>query len=178
VQLSVEEQIDKFDSARVLGGQVKRALPFMISIPPAVRILPMDSKQEPGFAGCSAREIQHQFFLVELARRAGTPGKYCYRKVGLRAEPGTVVLFQYAGRIIASAVLAEVERFKKTELDDVRGALYFDVKTIKVFDPVDAAFIRKFWPEVTRLGQAKWSLDPESFGEFERRLTGVEVPEL
>jgi hypothetical protein len=138
----------------------------------------MDSKREPGFVGCSARDIQHQFFLVELARRARPPGKYCYRKIGLRAEPGTVVLFQYDGRIIASAALAEVERFSKTELDAFRGALYFDVKTIKVFDPVDAAFIRKIWPQVTRLGQAKWSLDPGSYEEFERQLTGVESPEL
>jgi hypothetical protein len=138
----------------------------------------MDSKHEPGFVGCSAQEIQQQFFLVELARRGRPPGKYCYRKVGLRAEPGTVVLFQYAGRIIASAVLAEVERFKKTEFDDVRGALYFDVKTIRIFDPVDAAFVRKIWPQVTRLGQAKWSLHPKSYEEFERQLTGVEAPEL
>ena len=128
--------------------------------------------------GCSAEEIQHQFFLLELARRAGTPGKYCYRKIGLRAEPGTVVLFQYAGRIIASAVLANVEQFSKTEFDAVRGALYFDVKTIKVFDPIDAEFIRKFWPQVTRLGQAKWSLDPGRYAEFERQLTGVLRPEF
>jgi hypothetical protein len=138
----------------------------------------MDSKQEPGFVGCSAQEIQQQFFLVELARRAKPPGKYCYRKIGLRAGPGTVVLFQYAGKIVASAVIAAVERFKKSELDAFHGALYFDVKTIRVFDPVDAAFIRKIWPQVTRLGQAKWSLDPEAYEEFERRLTGVEAPGL
>jgi hypothetical protein len=52
------------------------------------------------------------------------------------------------------------------------------VKTIRVFDPVDAEFIRKIWPQVTRLGQAKWSLDPALYEKFERQLTGVEVPEI
>ena len=79
-----------------------KARAFMRTIPPAVRILPMDSKNEPGFVGCSAEEIQRQFFLKELVRPGRSPGRYAYRKVGLRAEPEQAVLFQYDGRIIAS----------------------------------------------------------------------------
>jgi hypothetical protein len=136
----------------------------------------MDSKEEPGFKGCSALDVQHQYFLNELVRAERPPGKYYYHKSGLKAEPGTVVLFQYAGKIIASAVLKAVERFDKTEHGAYNGALHFDVNTIRVFDPVGAEIVVKIWPQVKRLGQAKWSLDPKRYAAFERELTGVERP--
>jgi hypothetical protein len=88
------------------------------------------------------------------------------------------VLFQFAGKIIASALLTSVERFAKPETGGYEGAYYFDVNSIKVFDPVGPAVLSKFWPQVTRLGQAKWSLDPQRYSEFERNLTGVETPVL
>jgi hypothetical protein len=136
----------------------------------------MDSKEEPGFAGSSAEDVQRLFFLGELLRPDRSPGKYSYHKSGLRAEPGTVVLFQYTGKIIASAVLTAVERFQTTEKGGYDGALYFDVNSIKVFDPVGVEVVVKIWPQVKRLGQAKWSLDPKHFAAFERELTGVERP--
>jgi hypothetical protein len=147
----------------------------MSAIPPAVRILPMDSKQEPGFVGCTAAEVQHQYFLNELLRPERAAGKYCYHKSGLRAVPGTVVLFQYAGKIIASAVLTHAERFDRTEPGGYGGALHFDVNSIRVFDPVGAEVVVKIWPSVKRLGQAKWSLDPKRYAAFERELTRVET---
>jgi hypothetical protein len=135
----------------------------------------MDSKDEPGFVGCSAEEIQQHYFLNELLRPTRPPGKYCYHKLGLRAEPGTVVLFQYEGRIIASGILRCIERFEVAEPGGYHGALHFDVESIKVFDPVDAGVIAGIWPRVKRLGQAKWSLDPKRYAEFQQRLTGVEL---
>jgi hypothetical protein len=150
----------------------------MSSTPPAVRILPMDSKETPGFVGRSIEEIQQQFFLHELARPQMPAGRYRYRKSGLRAERGTVVLFQFAGKIIASAVLTSVERFETAEMGGYEGAYYFDVNSIKVFDPISPAIVSSIWPQVTRLGQAKWSLDPKRYAAFERKLTGIETPEF
>ena len=138
----------------------------------------MDSKEEPGFVGCSIEEVQRQYFLSELLRPGRPPGRYRYHKLGLRAEPGTVVLFQYSGRIIASAVLTGIERFDTTTPDNCGGAYHFDTASIKVFDPVDAAALGTIWPQVKRFGQAKWSLDPKSYARFERLLTGVETPVL
>lgn len=143
--------------------------------PPAVRVLPMDSKTEPGFAGASIEEIQQQFFLRQLPTRSPTPGQFEHRKAGLKAEAGTVVLFQFRGRIIASAVLLGSERFAPATSDGFDGAYYFDAKTIRVFDAVDAAGLREFWPNVSRLGQAKWSLDPRKYAAFERSVKGVEA---
>ncbi|HEX4611348.1 MAG TPA: hypothetical protein VH092_24355 [Urbifossiella sp.] len=149
----------------------------MGAVPPAVRVLPMDSG-EPGFAGCTIEEVQQQFFLGELARPSRSPGRYSYRKVGLRAEPGTVVLFQFAGRIVASATLLEAVRYDEPQPGGHAGEYHFDVSTIRVFDPVDAEALGKIWPQVTRLGQAKWTLNPEHYGEFERLQTGVESPRV
>jgi hypothetical protein len=150
----------------------------MGTVPPAVRVLPMDSKEEPGFAGSTAEEVQQQYFLYELVRPTRPAGRFCYHKLGLRADPGTVVLFQFAGRIIASAVLVDVIRYETPQPGGHAGEYHFDVHSIKVFDPVDATALGQVWPQVKRLGQAKWSLDPERYGEFERLLTNVESPRL
>lgn len=146
------------------------------TIPP-VRILPMDSREEPGFAGKSAHTIQQEFFLDKLIRPGGHPGRFRYRRAGLAAPPGTIVLFQFAGHIIASAVLNGTERYNPPQ-GPHKGAMYFDPTSIKVFDPVGADVVSAIWPEVTRFGQAKWKLDGIRFPDFERRLTGVKTAKL
>jgi hypothetical protein len=142
---------------------------------PAVRILPMDSKTEPFFVGLSAEMVQQQFFLGTLLGQGRPPGKYEYRAVGLRALPGTVVLFQYTGKIVASATLHHVERFAEPEGSHT-GAYHFEVASIKVFDPVGPEVISRIWPNFTGFGQAKWNLDPKGYLAFEQSLTGVETP--
>ena len=146
----------------------------MTQSPPAIRILPMDSKATPGFVGASIEDVQRLFFLNALVVQP-VPGRFHYCKSGLRAEPGTVVLFQFQGRIIASAILVGIERFETPEPGGHVGAYLFDVESIRVFDPVDAATLGKVWPNVSRLGQAKWDLDPKGYAKFERMLTGVET---
>src|SRR4051812_49308898 len=58
---------------------------------PAVRIWPMSDKLE-GFVARSIEDVQVSVFLDGLP---ACGGRYRYPKVGLNAEPGTVVLFQY-----------------------------------------------------------------------------------
>ena len=77
----------------------------MFAKPPVVRILPMDSQLE--FEGRSVEEVQQTFFLKELLGPERPPGKYWYREKGLNSDSGTTVLFQYDGRLIASATLIE-----------------------------------------------------------------------
>ena len=142
---------------------------------PAVRILPMDSHLE--FDGRSIEDVQQRFFLKELVGDGRPPGKYWYRALGLKATSGTLVLFQYEGKLIASAKLIDVERFKTAEKGTYNGALYFDVKSIRIFDPVGADVVSSVWPEVKRFSHVKWSLDPERYAAFEQKFTGVEKPE-
>ena len=148
----------------------------MSATPPAVRILPMDSQLE--FDGRSIEEVQQTFFLKELLGPERLPGKYWYREAGLNADPGTTVLFQYDGRLIASATLMEVERFETPEKGTYRGALYFDVNSIRVFDPIGPEVVAAIWPEFKGFSHVKWTLDPEGLAQFERKLTSVERPKL
>jgi hypothetical protein len=143
----------------------------MADVTPAIRILPMSTEE---FEGRTAEEVQLQFFLTELPSREG--GRYEYRTAGLDAEAGTIVLFQYDKRIIASAVFERRERFEQPE-GPYHGALYFDIDSIRVFDPVGPDLLQHVWPEeFDGFGNAKLQLNAEAFPEFERRLTGIEVP--
>src|SRR5687768_9033184 len=111
-----------------------------ISIP-AVRILPM-SDQLAGFRGRSIEDVQRRCFLRDLPKMAG---RWRYPRIGLSAEPGTVVLFQYRARIIASAVFLRDEKFDKPR-GGYAGALWFEPKSVRTFDPVDGDAMRKAWP--------------------------------
>jgi hypothetical protein len=60
---------------------------------PGVRILPMDSELE--FNDRTIEQVQQSFFLKTLVGDGRPPGMYHYREAGLKAEHGTIVLFQY-----------------------------------------------------------------------------------
>ena len=139
---------------------------------PAVRILPM-STDEPSFRGRSIDDVQTWFFLAELpfTRR----GAYHYINQGLVAEPGTVVLFQYDKRIVATATLRATERFEGPQ-HGFTGVLRFDPASIRVFDPVGPDEVRAAWPAFKGFNRVKQSLGPAGWPAFERRLTNVTAP--
>jgi hypothetical protein len=141
---------------------------------PAVRILPM-SPNEKTFRGRSVEDVQYGFFLVELPAPERN-GRYRYPTSGLSAEPGTAVLFQYDGRIIASAIFDRHERFERPE-GGYKGALWFDVKSIRIFRPVGPDEVRAIWPEFRHFGHVKQYLDPTNYPAFEKQLVGVVAPE-
>src|SRR3954470_19653054 len=76
---------------------------------PAVRILPM-SDQADGFRGRTVEDVQRGCFLRDLPRGKG---RWRYQASGLNAQPGTVVLFQFKARIIASGVFLRDEKFER-----------------------------------------------------------------
>lgn len=138
---------------------------------PSVRILPMSDKLD-GFRRRTIEQVQAQVFLRSLPRMNG---RYRYQSAGLNAEPGTVVLFQFKSRIIASAVFL---RDEKLETPDGKhgGALYFEAESFRTFDPVDAAEMRKVWPAFRGFGHVKQALNPTRFSIFKRRLKNVAMP--
>jgi hypothetical protein len=139
---------------------------------PAVRILPM-SDQIPGFRGRSIEDVQHRVFLRLLPTRNG---RYRYRSSGLNAPPGTIVLFQFRARIIATAVLVRDERFKRP-VKDVSGILHFEPASFRAFDPVDAKTMRAIWPQFRNFGHVKQFLNPARYPSFKRRLRHVASPD-
>ena len=108
---------------------------------PPIRILPMSDKA-PGFENRSIADVQTRLFLRDLPR---SNGRYRYARSGLNAPAGTVVLFQFKARVIASAVFLRDEKFEKPR-GRFGGALYFDPKSIRTFEPVDVAGMRGVWP--------------------------------
>jgi hypothetical protein len=142
-------------------------------IPPDVRILPMDLNEEE-FRGKSAEQVQADFFLGELPSEARR-GRYAFKRAGLKAKEGTVVLFQFDNRIIASATLDRAERLSRPR-GEYRGNLYFKPGSIRVFDPVGVDRVSEIWPIVKRFNRAKYHLPPSRYPEFQRGLTRIRQP--
>lgn len=139
----------------------------MISIP-AVRIWPM-SDRIPGFRGKSIAQVQADCFGRDLPK---SDGVFSYRSAGLNAPAGTVVLFQFQARIIASAVLLRDEKFKSPRAGR-RGRLHFDASSIRTFEPLDFAAMRRIWPGIRPFGHVKQMLNPMLYPKFRRRLKGM-----
>ena len=138
---------------------------------PTVRIFPM-SDRAPGFVGLSIEQVQRRFFLRDLAKNGG---RWRYAKTGLSAAAGTVVLFQFKARVIASAKFLYDERYG-TPRGGHCGELRFDPKTIRTFDPVDANSMRRAWAGFRAFGHVKQRLNPGSYPAFKRRLRNVVAP--
>jgi len=144
-----------------------------MNTPPEVRLLPMSTEE---FDGRSVDELQKEFFVDDLPTRP--KGQYRYYTYGLRATAGSIVLFQYRGVVVASAVFEGRERFPKAKKKGYQGALHFDTESIRVFDPVGADIMKQIWPKFRRFSQAKQSLDPQRLAAFESKLKNVEGPSV
>jgi hypothetical protein len=133
----------------------------------SIRILPMSSEE---FKGQTYNDVQSKFFLSELP--FDNCGCYKFRKRGLDAENGTVVLFQFNARIIASALFDRREDFSKPD-KQYCGALYFNVNSIRTFDPVEKELMQEIWPQFKGFSNAMRELNVDFFELFEKKLTGV-----
>jgi hypothetical protein len=138
---------------------------------PAIRILPMSDKIT-GFRGRSIDQVQAECFQKGLPAQKG---RYRYQTTGLNADPGTVVLFQFKARIIASGIFLRDERFSKSR-HGYGGVLHFDPESFRIFDPLDVAAMRKVWSSFRAFGHVKQYLNPTLYSQFKRRLKNVKLP--
>ena len=138
---------------------------------PSVRILPMSDRLE-GFRGRSIEDVQRRLFLRDLPR---CDGRFRYPRAGLNAPAGTVVLFQFQARVIASAVFVRDEKFPRPR-GGCAGAMHLDPGSIRTFDPVDVESMRKTWPSFRAFGHVKQYLNPARYPMFKRRLKSVASP--
>ena len=138
---------------------------------PAVRILPMSDRIE-GFRNRSIADVQAALFFRDLPARGG---RFRYRSSGLNADPGTIILFQFQARVIASATFLRDERFEKP-VGGCAGAIYVDPASIRTFEPLDAEAMRKAWPGFRAFGHVKQHLNPTRYALFKRRLKRVTQP--
>jgi len=138
-----------------------------------IRILPMDRDDE--FYDMEIGEVQSEFFLDELPKRNdehGT-GKYHYKKKGLILEEElTLVLFQYDNKIIASANLVNVIKFKEP-YGIYNGALYFEPNSIRTFDPISNQKINDIFHDSVKFGQIKHKLNSLHVKDFFAKITNI-----
>lgn len=143
-----------------------------MSAPPAVRVLPMSLEE---FRHRSAAEVQQDYFGRVLRAEHG---RYRFYERGLRAEEGTVVLFQYDNAIIAAATLVYIQRYPQPDQDGCHGHFVFDPATIWTFDPVDKEQMRSVWPDFEGFDQVRQDLDAGRYQKFLRlTLKGATIAE-
>lgn len=120
-------------------------------VKPSIRILPMSIKEE--FPGVSIEDVQNDYFLGELINNQ--KGIYYFKKVGMNAPEGSLVLFQFDNMIIASAKLLSIEKFDAPVHGQYFGVYYFDVNSIRVFQPISLGEINEIDINITSFSQAK-----------------------
>lgn len=137
------------------------------SVVPSIRLLPM-SESDPEFTGSSIEDL-HNWLINELPYR-----KYNFKK-GMNAEPGTLVLFQYKGYLIASAVLEEKIMYEEEIEGGYRGAYYFNPTTIAIFDPVTSDEMRNIWNDFKGFNQSLQELDVSHYDLLYKLLLSKNV---
>jgi len=122
-----------------------------------------------GFRGLSIEVVQERYFLGKLPSQGG---RWRYRSAGLKAPPGTVVLFQFKARVIASAAFVRDEKFERP-VRGCDGVLRFDPASFRTFDPLDVDAMRAVWPRLRGFGHVKQFLNPGMYPLFNRSLKNV-----
>lgn len=122
-----------------------------------------------GFRGRSIEDVQDRCFLKDLPANGG---RWRYRSAGLKAPPGTVVLFQFRARVIASAAFVRDEKFERP-VRGCDGVLHFDPASFRTFDPLDVAAMRAVWSRFRGFGHVKQFLNPGMYPQFKRNLKNV-----
>ena len=124
----------------------------------SIRLLPMNPLE---FDKKSTVEVQQDFFLGSLP--AERQGAFLFRTRGLKADPGTIVLFQYRNHVIASGIFDHQEWFPTAD-NGYRGALHFVPSSIDVFEPIGPDVMRQVWPqEFEEFSRAKQTLSAEPY---------------
>ena len=131
-------------------GFSKKGRLYMITKDPitSIRILPNDKKTFP-------TEEDFLFFIKNtLIRRCGY---YYFPGSMMNASFGTLVLFQYSGKIYACAVLLESAKEKVvSEGSEYAGYYHFDSDTVTVFEnPIDKDVMKLIYPDFVSFNQSK-----------------------
>jgi hypothetical protein len=151
----------------------------------------MDTEIEFPHAEWTIPRVQAEFFLGTSPHEEfnllwpSHPGRYRFREQGLAEEnapPGSLVLFQFANRIVASAVLVWIQRFAEPQAGVYSGAFWFEPESVRIFRPVCVEDVRRAWPDAIPTGSfslVKHDLNPPAaYLRFCRRLSGVSAPVL
>ncbi|MGG1400182.1 hypothetical protein ABE288_20520 [Bacillus salipaludis] len=129
---------------------------------PAIRLLPM-SENDPEFNEKSIEDVQ-EWFNEELPYRI-----YNYKR-GMGTPSGTLVLFQFKGFVIASAILEDKILYKDGTMGAYTGAYNFDSSSIALFTPITAQEIKSIWDKFKGFNQSTQKLDVEQYHSLYKLL--------
>lgn len=115
----------------------------------------MSSKEE--FLDRSIEDVQNNYFLGDLINNQ--KGMYYFRRTGMNASEGSLILFQFDNMIIASANLLSIKKFNKPVDGQYYGAYEFDVNSVKVFQPIIVGEINVIDSRITSFSQAKQEIN-------------------
>lgn len=141
-------------------------------VKPSVRILPMSRQEE--FPGMSIEEVQKDYFLGDFINSHN--GIYYFRKAGMNAAEGSLILFQFDNMIIASAKLLNIEKYEEPVEKQYYGAYEFDVESVKVFQPISLKEINQIDASITSFSQAKQEINSLYKSEIEELIEKKQTP--
>lgn len=134
-----------------------------------IRIIPMSEEE---FENRTIAQIQQDYFVNDLPNRPQC--KYNYRASGLSSSDGSLVLFQYKNRIVASAIFKESVKYKEPLEGIYKGYLSFYKDTIQILKPISAEELKDLDNNFEKFSNVKQYLkcDFESISELiqEKRL--------
>lgn len=139
----------------------------------SIRVLKMVAAGDRDLDGKTAAQVQDEFFLDALRAR---DGRYQFRKVGLKASTGTIVLFQFESHIIARAVYQKRKDYLSPEINDTfqyYGELVFDPSSIQVFDRVSPESMKQIWSNFNPSMPGMPKLDADLYPAFVGQLKNI-----
>lgn len=144
-------------------------------VKPAIRILPMSSKDE--FPRMSiVEDVQNNYFMGKLINEQ--EGMYNFRKTGMNAPNDSLVLFQFDNTIIASAKLLDIKRFVIPKDGQYYGAYRFDINSVKVFEPITLAELNRIDSNITAFSQVKQEINSQFMDEINDLIKAKQIPIL
>jgi|GEM_PF-3441753 hypothetical protein len=135
-----------------------------------IRILPMSKKE---FNDKSIEWLQG-WFMEEL--KNARKGLYRYKTRGLKTSTGSLILFQYRGKIIASAVFLNSERYEKAYIESktkYNGFFEFDPNSITVFMPISNDEFNRIYE--VKFNNVKYKIP---YNKLQDMLTLIEAKKL
>lgn len=137
---------------------------YLKEIVEEIRLLPM------GKSVFSTREEVEEFFSHTLVERGG---KYLYKSHTMNCKNNTLVLFQYDGALIASALLVSQGKLKKPK-DDYTGYYLFDVSSVTVFNKnITLKQIHKIDPNIHAFGMGAQVIDKNKLSKLLTHIKSV-----
>jgi|GEM_PF-1622798 len=158
--------------AYIEGKPVNIARPKPVqSLPLEIRIIPMAKAEFESDGGLESYvDIQNKYFLNQLINTQG--GKF-YRNKGIRtAGAGSLFLFQYENKIIASAIfLKNVDESN----GEYQGYFLFDKSSIKVFKPISPDELRAVVSDFNGFNQSMQNIPIAYQSQIEGLITAKQL---